>query len=110
MKKIGICIGVLGLIVLIKILLDAKDKKAASANIIGGALGGYGIYLRRQSKEDKESLKIYGGFAYFGVVLFVLGIQEIITEYITHSHNIFYTIILLIIFEIAAHCSNRKEK
>lgn len=45
MKKIGICIGVLGLMILIKILLDAKDKKAASTNIIGGADGSTTIYL-----------------------------------------------------------------
>lgn len=45
MKKIGICIGVLGLIILIKVLLDAKDKKAASTNIIGGSDGQTTIYL-----------------------------------------------------------------
>lgn len=45
MKKIGICIGVLGLIILIKVLLDAKDKKAASTNIIGGADEPTIIYL-----------------------------------------------------------------
>lgn len=80
--------------------------------LFGGALGGYGICLHRQSK-DKESLKIYGGFAYFGVILFVLGIVRIITEYFTHSYNIFYTIICLIIFETAVHYllrQNRKEK
>ena len=45
MKKIGICIGVLGLMILIKVLLDAKDKKAASTNIIGGSDGQTTIYL-----------------------------------------------------------------
>lgn len=45
MKKIGICIGLLGLIILIKVLLEAKDKKAASTNIIGGADGVTTIYL-----------------------------------------------------------------
>ena len=71
--------------------------------IFGGALSAYGIFLRRQNKKDKESLKIYGGFAYFGVVLFVLGIQQIIVEYFTHAYNIFYTITALVIFEIVAH-------
>ncbi len=38
MKKIGAGIGVLGMIIiLIKIISDAKDKKAATTNIIGGA-------------------------------------------------------------------------
>ncbi len=45
MKKTGICIGLLGLIILIKVLLEAKDKKAASTNIIGGADGATTIYL-----------------------------------------------------------------
>ncbi|MCI9169272.1 MAG: hypothetical protein HFH01_14155 [Dorea sp.] len=45
MKKLEICIGVLGLIILIKVLLAAKDKKAASTNIIGDANGSTTIYL-----------------------------------------------------------------
>ena len=45
MKKLEICIGVLGLIILIKVLLAAKDKKAASTNIIGGADGPTTLFL-----------------------------------------------------------------
>lgn len=45
MKIIGICIGVLGLIILIKVLFDTKDKKAASTNMIGGADGPTTIFF-----------------------------------------------------------------
>ena len=46
MKKIGFSIGLLGIaLIFFKVILAAKDKKAASTNIIGGADGSTTIYL-----------------------------------------------------------------
>lgn len=52
MKKTGCSIGLLVIaLMLLKIILIAKDKKAASTNIIGSADGQTIIFLKQNQKE-----------------------------------------------------------
>lgn len=58
MIKIGFSIGLLGIgLILFKVILDAKDKKAASTNIIGGAYGQTTIILRHKSGKNENAKK-----------------------------------------------------
>lgn len=69
---------------------------------LGIGLFGLSYSLFRKSKEETESLKIYGAFAYGGVVLFVLGIEQIIGYYV--SFHWWHGVIMWIILEIAVYC------
>lgn len=57
-KKIGVGIGIFGItIIFIKVLLNAKDKKAASSNIIGRADEPTIIFLAGKYRRKKGSKK-----------------------------------------------------
>ena len=70
--------------------------------IFGSILFEYGFRLLRKSKNDKESLRIYGVFAYIGTAFFIWGISQIIGNYLINSFTIFHGVILFALFELAA--------
>ncbi len=70
--------------------------------IFGSILFEYGFRLLRKSKNDKESLRIYGFFAYIGTAFFIWGISQIIGNYLINSFTIFHGVILFALFELAA--------
>ena len=73
MKKIGAGIGVLGMIIiLIKIVSDAKDKKAASVNIIGGADGPTSIFLAGKVGGTSAVIGTITGIVLLSVVIFII--------------------------------------
>ena len=69
---------------------------------LGIGLFGLSYSFFRKSKEDKEGLKIYGAFAYGGVVLIVAGVEQIIGSYV--SYPWWYSLVTLILLEIAVYC------
>ena len=69
--------------------------------LFGLGLFVYSFILLRKNKQDVESLKVYGAFAYVGIAIFVSGLSSIIGEY-TKSFSWFDTIVLLIVLELLA--------
>lgn len=67
----------------------------------GIGLLGLSCSFFRKSKEDKEGLKIYGAFAYGGVVLIVAGVEQIIGSYV--SYTWWYGLVTLILLEMAVY-------
>lgn len=67
----------------------------------GMGLFGLSYSLLRKSKGDIEELKIYGAFAYGGMVFIVLGVDEIIGYYV--SFPWWYSSVMLLLLEIEVY-------
>ena len=71
--------------------------------IVGVGLFGYSYYLFWKEKDNSDSKKVYGAFAYLGTAIAIYGIYQILFVQVLHRFGFGELLIVLAISELNAY-------